>query len=97
MFELKFGKLAAAACGVLVGSYGLKILSSNTMKKAYTQVTATTLRMKDEVVKDATNLKESCGDIYADAKDINEKLAAEEEAKILADARATVAAADAAK
>ncbi len=80
-------KVGMVAGGALLGSYGVKILSSNTMKKGYTKCTAAVLRMKDEVVKNATTLKENCGDIVADAKDINEKLAAEEEARMIQDAK----------
>ncbi|MEE3421059.1 MAG: DUF6110 family protein [Lachnospiraceae bacterium] len=87
-------KAGAMVIGALLGSYGVKILSSKTMKKAYTHETAVVLRMKDQVVKDWTTLKENCGDIAAGARDINDKLYAEEEAKVVADAREIVAEAD---
>ena len=41
--------------GILLGSYGIRILTSKDAKKAYTHGTAAVLRMKDEVVKDAFN------------------------------------------
>ncbi len=88
---LNWKKIGMVAGGALLGSYGVKILGSNTMKKGYTKCTAAVLRMKDEVVKDATTLKENCGDIVADAKDINEKLAAAEEAKMIQDAKDLIA------
>ncbi len=91
------GKLGLLAGGALIGSYGVKILSSNTMKKGYTHITAAALRMKDEVVKDATILKENCEDIAADAKQINEELAAKEEARLIQDAKDLLASVEAKK
>ena len=44
--------------------------------------TAAVLRMKDQVMKTATNLQENCGDILADAKEINEQRAAEDDAVV---------------
>ena len=38
--------------------------------------------MKDQVMKTATSLQENCGDILADAKEINEQRAAEDDAVI---------------
>jgi hypothetical protein len=89
---LNWKKLGLFAGGALLGSYGVKILGSKTMKKGYTHCTAAVLRMKDRVVKDATVLKENCDDIAADAKDINEELAAKEEAKLIQDAKEILAA-----
>ena len=47
--------------GVLLGSYGLKILTSSDMKKLYTHGTAAVLRMKDEVLKDVSLLVTDSG------------------------------------
>ena len=76
-----YPKLACFAGGVLLGSVGLKLLSSKEAKKAYTQVTAVGLRVKDSVMKTVTSVQESAGDILASAKDINEKRAAKEAAE----------------
>ena len=38
--------------------------------------------MKDQVMKTATSLQENCGDILADAKEINEQRNAEDDAVI---------------
>lgn len=89
---IKWGKLGMIAGGALLGSYGLKLLSSKTMKKGYTHCTAAVLRMKDQVIKDFTILKENCDDITADAKEINEDLAAKEEARMVQDAKDVLAA-----
>ena len=51
-------------------------------KKLYTQCTAAVLRMKDQVMKTATSLQENCGDILADAKEINEQRNADDDAVI---------------
>ena len=76
--DLKHPGLFAA--GVLFGTAGIKALSSKDAKKLYTQCTAAVLRMKDQVMNTATTLQENCGDILADAKEINEQRAAEDDA-----------------
>lgn len=82
MFKMRiYPKLACFAGGVLLGSVGLKLLSSKEAKKAYTQVAAAGLRVKDSVMKTVTSVQESAGDILASAKDINEKRAAKEAAE----------------
>ena len=73
-------KIALFVGGVVFGSAGFKLLSSSDAKKAYTQTTAAVLRMKDQVMKTATTLQENCGDILADAKEINDQRAAEDDA-----------------
>ena len=67
------------AAGVLFGTAGIKLLSSKDAKKVYTNCTAAVLRAKDCVMKTATTIQENAGDIYAEAKDINEARAAKEE------------------
>ena len=63
-------KLGVFAGGVLFGTAGIAVLASKDAKKLYTQCTAAVLRGKDSVMKTTATLKENCGDIYADAKDI---------------------------
>ena len=65
----KFGLFAG---GVLMGSYGIRLLSSRDAKKVYTHTTAAAMRMKDTVLKDVTTIRENAEDIAAAAKDINE-------------------------
>ena len=69
-------KVALFAGGALFGSAGIKMLTISDAKKVYTQGTAAVLRMKDCVMQTATTVQENCGDILADAKDINEARAA---------------------
>lgn len=76
--------------GVLLGTAGIKVLTSDEAKKVYTHCTAAVMRGVDEVTKVYTELKENCGDISADAKVINEKKAVEKEAKMIADAKAVL-------
>ena len=78
--------LGLFAAGVLFGTAGLKILSSKDAKKVYTQTTAAVLRMKDCTMQTVNKVQEEAGDIYADAKDINERRAAEEDAEVIEDA-----------
>lgn len=71
MIDMK--KLGLFAGGVLFGTAGISILSSKDAKNLYTHCTAAVLRGKDSVMKTAATLSENCGDIYEDAKDINEE------------------------
>lgn len=78
---LKLDKRATGifAAGVLFGTAGIKILSGKDAKKAYVHCTAAVLRAKEYVMKVATNLQENAEDIYAEAQQINEERAAQEE------------------
>ncbi len=66
--------IALLAGGFLIGTAGVKILSSKEAKKVYAHTTAAVIRAKDCVMTQATKVREGCGDILADARDINEKL-----------------------
>ena len=68
---MNWGKIGLFAGGVLFGTAGLKILGSKDAKKVYAHTTAAALRAKDCVMTTYTDLKEQCGDIYAEALDIN--------------------------
>lgn len=61
------------AAGVLAGTAGVKLLTSKDAKKVYTHTTAAALRVKEDVMKTVTAVRESAGDIYADALDINQR------------------------
>ena len=78
-------KTGIFAAGVLFGTAGIKVLSSKDAKKLYTNCTAAVLRAKDCVMKTATSVQENAGDILAEAKQINEDRAAEEEAEVVDD------------
>lgn len=71
----KFGLFAA---GVLLGTAGIKVLSSKDAKKVYTHTTAAVLRAKDSVMETVTAVRENAEDIYADAKAINQQRAQQE-------------------
>ena len=73
---VKTGKYAA---GVLFGTARIKILSIHDAKKVYTNCTAAVLRAKKCVMKTATTIQENAGDIYAEAKAINDEREAAEE------------------
>lgn len=77
-------KVALFVGGVLFGSAGIKLLTSEDAKKVYTHTTAAVLRMKDCVMKTTNQVQENCGDILAAAKDINEarEAAAEKAAEV---------------
>lgn len=77
--KLDWTKIALFAGGALFGSAGVKLLSSKDAKKVYTHTTAAVLRMKDSVMETATVIQENCGDILAEARDINEARAASAE------------------
>ena len=67
------------AAGVLFGTAGIKILSSKDARKVYTHATAAVLRAKECVLKVAANVQENAEDIYAEAQQINEERAMQEE------------------
>lgn len=71
-------KTGIFAAGVLFGTAGVKLLSSEDAKKVYTNCTAAVLRAKECVMKTVTNIQENAEDIYAEAQQINEERAGEE-------------------
>ena len=81
-------KIKLLGYGFLLGTAGVKVLSSQEAKKAYTQITAAALRGVDEVTRVATGIKENCGDIAAEARQINERRCEEARQREIADARA---------
>ncbi|MBQ9242003.1 MAG: hypothetical protein IJ165_02040 [Proteobacteria bacterium] len=72
-------QLAFFVGGVLFGTAGIKLISSKDARKGYAHVTAAVLRMKSEVMKNVTSVREACSDIMADARDINETRAKAED------------------
>ncbi|MBR2810349.1 MAG: hypothetical protein IKD69_03120 [Solobacterium sp.] len=81
-------KTRLLAYGFLLGTAGVRLLTSEDAKKVYTHLTAAVLRGTDAVIETATTLKENCEDIYADAKEINDERVLRKEAQIIEDARA---------
>lgn len=65
------------AGGVLFGTAGLRLLTSRDARTLYAHCTAAVLRMKDDVMNTVTSVQEGAQDIYADAKEINARRAAE--------------------
>ena len=80
------GKIALFVGGTLFGSAGFKVLGSKDARKVYTEVTAAVLRCRDQIMRDVETVQETCSDIVADAKIINEERAAEAEASVIEDA-----------
>ena len=91
---MNWGKIGLLAGGALLGSYGVKILSSKDAKKVYTHTTAAVLRMKDKVMEDVTSIRENAEDIAAAARDINEERQRAYDAQVIEDAKAVLARAD---
>ena len=79
------GKIALFAGGILFGSAGFKLLGSKDARKVYTRIAAAAMRCKDQIMRDMETVQESCSDILADAKAINEERAAKEEAAFIED------------
>ena len=77
--DISIKKTGIFAAGVLFGTAGIKILSSKDAKKLYTNCTAAVQRAKDCVMKTATVIQENAEDIYAEAQQINEERAKQEE------------------
>lgn len=82
---LKFKNVALFAGGVLFGTAGVKRLSSRDAKNVYVKGAAAVLRAKDCLMKTAETVQENAEDILAEAKQINEERAAEEEAAVQED------------
>ena len=81
-------KLGLFAAGVLFGTAGIKLLGSKDAKKVYAHTTAAALRAKEGVMKTVTAVREGAEDVYADAKEINERRAETEAAAVVEDASA---------
>lgn len=71
--------------GVIFGTAGIAILASNEAKKVYTNATAIGMRAKDKIMEKATLIQENAGDIYAEAKEINEKKSLKNKSSIIED------------
>ena len=73
--------------GVVFGSLGFKLLGSKEARKVYVHTAAAAIRAKDSVMSDVTRVREGCGDIVADAKQLNEqkRTAQAEKAEIIED------------
>ena len=87
---MKWGKYSLLGWGFLLGTAGVKILSSEDAKKVYTHVTAAVMRGCDEVTRTYEVLRENCGDIAQDAKDINRSRNEKKEARRIEDAKAVL-------
>ena len=83
--NIPWKKVGLFAGGVLFGTAGIRVLSSKDAKKCYTQATAAVLRAKADVMQTVTTVRENCEDILADAKEINEQRALEEEETFIDD------------
>ena len=81
-------KIGLFAAGVLFGTAGIKLLGSKDAKRAYAHTTAAALRAKEAVLKTVTAVREGAEDVYADAKEINERRAETEAAAVVEDASA---------
>ena len=81
-----WAKAALFVGGMAASTLGVKILTSKTAKKVYSHTTAAAIRGKDAIMEGVTKVREGCGDIVADAKDINEKRVDDEAEDIIADA-----------
>ena len=79
-------KIGLFAAGVLFGTAGIKLLGSRDAKRAYAHTTAAALRAKEDVMKTVTAVREGAEDVYADAKEINERRAETEAAAVVEDA-----------
>ena len=86
-------KARLVAYGFLLGTAGVKMLTSREAKKAYTEVASDGFRCADELMKTVQTVRENCEDIVADARAKNEKMYREEDARKIEEARAILEAA----
>lgn len=82
------------AYGFLLGTAGIKALSSDEAKKVYTHITAAGMRCADDVLRFVEDVRENCSDIAADARAINEEKEQIRAARIIEDAKAVLAEAE---
>ncbi|MBE6018634.1 MAG: hypothetical protein E7233_13710 [Lachnospiraceae bacterium] len=75
MSIFKWSHAGIFAGGMLFATKGIEILASKTAHKAYVEATAFGLRCRDGVMDGVTAVREGCEDIYAEAKELNEKKA----------------------
>ncbi len=73
--------IAVFVGGVVFGSLGFKLLASKEAKKVYVHTAAAAMRARSSVMTDVTKVRESCGDIVAEAKQLNEQKRAEQDGK----------------
>ncbi len=78
------------AYGFLLGTAGVKILTSREAKKLYTKTAALGMRCADDVLQTVQELRENCEDIIEDARVINDEYYREEEERLIADAKAVL-------
>ena len=76
---MSLSRVACFVGGAVFGTVVLKVLSTKEAKNACVKVTATGLRVKDSVMDTVTLVQENAADVLAEAKELNEKRAAEEE------------------
>ena len=86
-------KARLVAYGFLLGTAGVKMLTSREAKKAYTAVTSVGFRCADDLMKTVQTFRENCEDIAADARAMNDKIYREEDARKIEEARAILEAA----
>ena len=82
---INWKKTGLFAAGVAFRTAGIKILSSDDAKNVYSNCTAAVLRAKDCVMNVVSTVQENAEDILAEAKQINERRAAEEAASVQED------------
>ena len=82
---MKLNKLGAFALGTMIGTAGIKALSSKDAKNVYVHTTAAALRAKESVMTTVTTVRENAEDILAMAKDINDARAKKESEELIED------------
>ena len=75
----RWGRIGLFCGGALASTLGVRILRSRDAKKVYAFALSALLREKDYIMDGVTEFREECGDVLADAKERNERLAEERE------------------
>lgn len=66
-----YRKIGLFVGGALFGSVGVGLLTGRDAKRVYAHVTAAAMRAKELVMRKLSSAQAQCGDILADAKEIN--------------------------
>lgn len=85
---MSWAKAKLITYGFLLGTAGVKVLTSPEAKKVYTSVTSLGFRCADDLMKTVQTVRENCEDIVADAKAINEAKYREQDARRIEEAKA---------
>ena len=70
---MKKGYWLTLVGGALVGAYGVDLINTAAMQKAFRYITAGAIIARDKIMADSERVQAAASDILADAKEITER------------------------